>query len=313
MRSVPAAALLAAILSTCAAADWSGAWETTYGMLFLSQDGDRVTGHYDISGYSSVEGTVTDDGRLVFTYREPAASGEGWFEMGPDSMSFAGEWSEDGSGTWYDWEGFRAGAGVAPSRWLVILEAEWQTNLSEREYSFGEMLDSWFARVEGVTVRHRFIHDEEDLERFLMESAGLTGEVYLLLASHGTGDGLELPGGTVDAGELIHALEPVRNLALLHFSSCEIMAGETPGEVLASRDDWPEGFVVSGYTRSVDWGASAVLEVFYLNQMLENGFPPEDAARSVEDCITFAGTDDTQWMEGAGFTWMAPGRVIRIR
>lgn len=287
--------------------DFSGTWETTYGTLVLFQEGEEVTGYYTLGGYSTVEGAVGPDGRLSFTYREPSASGEGWFDLLDGGMRLDGEWRPDGGGIWYGWEGVRAGSGTAPSLWLVVLEAEWQASLLEEEYSFGEMLEAWFARVPGVEVRHRFVHDPDDLAAFCLESSGLPGDLYLVIASHGTSSGIELASGTVSADEFVRALEPCRNLAMVHFSCCGIMAGRLPQAVLSSRDDWPEGFVVSGYTRSVDWAASGMIEIFYLNQILENGLPPSEAAASVLEDIDFSGTSSTATMEGAGFAWEGPG------
>jgi len=284
--------------------DFSGTWETTYGTLFLQQKNSHVTGYYTYDGYSTVEGDVEADGRLLFTYSEPSASGEGWFELSGDSMSITGLWRPEGAEQWAVWEGYRAGTGAAPSNWLVILESEWQTSLSEEEYSFGEMLNAWFARIPGVRVRHRFVHDVDDLASFCLESSGLPGKVYLVIASHGSASGVELASGTVSSKEFIDAIEPCRNIEMIHFSCCDIMSGRMPETIIASRTDWPDDFIVSGYTRSVDWGASGVLEIFYFNQMLENGYSPSDAARSVIDDMEFAGESSTRWVDAAGFTWI---------
>ena len=293
-------------------ADFSGTWETTYGTLFLQQDNSDVTGYYDMGGYCSVEGTVNSSGRLVFIYVEPNAAGEGWFELTDDAMAFTGEWRPDGGGEWFGWEGFRAGAGMAPSNWLVVLEAEWQESMTEGEYSFGEMLDAWFARVPGVSVRHRFVHDAQDVASFCLECSALPGNLYLVIASHGSSSGVSLPGGTLTPEQLIQALVPCTNISMLHFSCCEVMAGATPSRVLASRQSWPEGFVVSGYSNSVDWAASGILEIFYFNQILEMGLPPSEAAQSVMDEIGFAGDQPTEWMDAAGFEWLEPGATPSV-
>lgn len=294
----------AATLEAAEIQDFSGTWETTYGTLFLQQENSSVSGYYTYDGYSTVEGEVGADGKLVFTYSEPSASGEGWFELSGDTTSFSGMWRPDGGGQWYEWEGYRAGAGIAPSNWLVILESEWQSSLSEQEYSFGEMLEAWFARVSGVNVRHRFIHDADDLAAFCLESSALPGDIYLVIASHGSSSGIELASGTVSSREFIDALRPCSNLAMIHFSCCEIMSGRMPEAIISSRSGWSEGFVVSGYSRSVDWGASGLIEIFYFNQMLESGLSPSDAANSVIDDIDFAGQSSTKWMDAAGFSWI---------
>jgi hypothetical protein len=270
----------------------------------LYQDGSEVNGFYTLGGYSTVQGTVDADGKLEFTYTEPSASGEGWFQLSNEGSSFSGMWRPDGTSIWYQWEGSRAGTGMEESNWLVILESEWQTSLSEDEYSFGDMLAAWFARIPGVTVRHRYVHDGNDLANFCLEAAGLPGKVYLVIASHGSTSGVELASGTVSTQDFLRAIRPCRNLAMIHFSCCQIMAGPLPRAIMDSRDDWPEDFIVSGYTRSVDWGASGMIEIYYLDQILENGLAPRDAAQSVLQDIDFAGEQDTRWMEAAGFTWL---------
>lgn len=35
-------------------------------------------------------------GRFTFTYREPDADGEGWFELAPDGKTFESKWHETG-------------------------------------------------------------------------------------------------------------------------------------------------------------------------------------------------------------------------
>lgn len=312
MTALPASALL--VLAALAAGggpgrgvpDFSGTWETTYGTLVLKQDGSSVSGFYLMGGLCTVEGSVESSGRLVFTYEEPSASGEGWFELSSDGASFSGQWRERGSSVWSGWEGYRSGTGESGSRWLVILEVEWQDGLDEREYSFGDMLEAWFARVDGVTVRHRFVHDMDDLELFCAQAAMLPGEVFLLFSSHATEEGISLPEGTAGAREIVEAIEPCGNLAMIHFSSCLVMNGSIPERILSSRRNWPEGFVVSGYTASVDWAGSALLEFLYLNLILESGLSPAEAAEAVLETLDYAGNSPGSCMDAAGFTWLTP-------
>lgn len=286
--------------------DFSGTWETTYGTLVLNQEGSSVSGFYLMGGMCTVAGTVDSSGRLAFTYQEPSASGEGWFELAPDGSSFSGQWRARGSSVWSDWDGYRSGSEGSASRWLVILETEWQDGLDEREYSFGDMLEAWFSRVDGVTVRHRFVHDTDDLELFCAQAAMLPGEVFLLFSSHATEEGIALPGGTAGARDIVEAIEPCRNLAMIHFSSCLVMGGSIPRQIISSRRSWPEGFVVSGYTTSVDWAGSALLEFLYLNLILESGLTPARAAEAVLETLDYAGSSPGSCMDAAGFTWIAP-------
>lgn len=76
--------ILVALLAT---ADFSGSWDTTYGRMVLTQNGTEVTGYYSYGGISTIEGTVEPSGRLVFTYTEADAHGEGWFELADGRIS----------------------------------------------------------------------------------------------------------------------------------------------------------------------------------------------------------------------------------
>jgi hypothetical protein len=87
--------------------DFSGAWDSTYGLLEIDQNGANVTGHYSYGGGSTIDGTVSGP-RLTFHYREPTASGDGWFELGADGQSLAGQWHETGSSEWYPWTATRS-------------------------------------------------------------------------------------------------------------------------------------------------------------------------------------------------------------
>ena len=75
-----------------------------------------------------------------------------------------------------------------------------------------------------------------------------------------------------------------------------------PDEIIASKN-WNEDFIVSGYTESVDWGASGIIEMFYFNQIFDAGYTPAEAAQSVIEDIVFA-TTGTNWNDGAGFMWI---------
>lgn len=50
---------------------------------------------------------------------------------------------------------------------------------------------------------------------------------------------------------------------------------------------------LSGYQVSVDWGASAVFEILYLDLILGRGLSPQQAARIAIDELNFAGDSPT--------------------
>lgn len=290
------------LLSVLSIANFSGTWETTYGDMVLEQDGSAVSGWYSYGTMSTIEGTVASDGKLNFTYDEGDVTGNGWFLLTGDN-SFSGQWRPDGTTQYSDWDGARVTG--EPGTWLLILEYEWQESLSENEYSFGEMLDSWLSRLPDVQIRHRFVHNLSDVAHYAREASVLSGDVYLVIASHGTTEGIQLDT-TISPKSFAEAISVIGNLKLVHFSCCEIMAGRTDEAIMSVRSNWNEDFAVSGYTTSVDWGGSAIIEFYYLNQILENGLTPLEASRALLRDIEFAGATSTPYMDAAGFEIRTP-------
>jgi hypothetical protein len=101
--------------------EFDGIWETSFGLLKLVQEPERVFGYYEGQGPSTIEGRI-ENTRLTFRYHERRAQGEGYFERAPDAASFRGEWRADGVPQWAPWQGRRllAASGVC---WLVVIEA----------------------------------------------------------------------------------------------------------------------------------------------------------------------------------------------
>ena len=97
------------------------------------------------------------------------------------------------------------------------------------------------------------------------------------------------------------------NVRLLHFSACLIM--KDPGVV----ERWQAfsrraGIPVSGYSTSVDWAASAIIEFTYLEMILSRGLTPQQAAEQIGKLLPFAG--DVAIADGAfapaGFRIVVP-------
>ncbi len=184
--------------------DWTGEsgfdgiWNSTFGPLKLSEDDDgSIKGFYELGGPSSIEGTVSA-GTMEFGYREPNASGKGSFTLADDTLSFAGTWRQDGTLLSQPWEGRRM-LPMPGVSWLVVLEAHWQRYLNEREYSFGAMLDEFFARLPNVNVSHRFFTDGEGLHQWCRSLMYLPEPVHLVVASHATEEGLAVLGKIIDS------------------------------------------------------------------------------------------------------------------
>jgi hypothetical protein len=272
--------------------EFDGLWESTFGRLRLIQDVDHVRGRY---GAAAIEGSL-EGGRLSFSYSEVGGNGSGWFELDDDVAGFHGEWQTNDESARGEWSARR----VLPapgSRWLVVLEAQWQHSLADSEYSFGAMLSAFFAPVASVWVRHRYFQDEAGLLHWCRELQSLAEPVVLVIASHGVAEGVRVQGTTVDTQRIVEELRPVDNLELVHFSCC--LVGKDERRALVESQ-----FPASGYATSVNWAQSAMIEFIYLDLILRRGLSPERAADRLVRLVRFAGEDaddaDSPY-PGAGF------------
>jgi hypothetical protein len=265
---------------------FEGLWNSSFGPLRLIHEMDRVHGSYEGLGKSTIEGHL-EGGRLVFRYQEPRAQGEGSFELAPDGHAFQGQWRQDGAPSWSPWLGQRVFA-VPGLVWLVVLEAYWQRGLGEKEYAFGSMLREFFARVPQVEVRQRFFNNEAGLAKWCRELLYLAEPVALVLASHGAAEGLTAQGEIIGPGPLVEALRDADNIQVLHFSSC-LMMDQGPAGDFARLLLQELPFPISGYSTSVDWAASALIEFTYLDMILARSLQPQAAADQVVRLLAFAG------------------------
>jgi hypothetical protein len=135
--------------------------------------------------------------------------------------------------------------------------------------------------------------------------------VVALVSTHATSAGLTVCGEFVAADVIIDGVRHADNLQLLHFSSC-LMMSEGPARQVVDGLRSLGRFPVSGYTTSVDWGASAILEFTYLDLILARGLSPEAAAQAVLGQLNFAGdgeakdADTASPYAPAGFRFMPP-------
>lgn len=265
---------------------FAGLWESNFARFRFVRNGEAVEGIYTGLGKSTITGKVKD-GRFEFRYKEPNDKGEGWFELVEEGAALKGKLRRDGTTQWRDLSATRIGArpGVI---YLVVMEARWETNLAEQEYAFGDMLKTYFERIPNVQVRRRALNDAGDLGRWGHELALLAEPVVLSLSSHGSLQGLEVGGETVKPEMIAEGLRYASNLQLVHFSSCLMMKNQLAERVvkeLGRRATFP----ISGYTTTVDWGASAALEFMYFDLLLARRMSPAKAAQQIKILFPTAG------------------------
>jgi hypothetical protein len=186
-----------------------------------------------------------------------------------------------------------------------VLEANWEESLATPEYSFGQMLRTFFTRLPNVQVRHRFIHNAADFRRWASEAAYFAEPVVLYISSHGTPHGAIFGPDTVGADALIAGLQHIDNLRLLHFGSCQVMAGDIPEKIAAARPP-DRRFPISGFARPADWAGSAIVDFTYLELVLGRNLDPREAAAHTKRLIKFADDTEKSPIAGSGFTIYAP-------
>jgi hypothetical protein len=291
--------------------EWNGIWDTVFGRMRLTQEDDRVHGFYDGASSGRVEGRV-DGKRLILNYIEPASRGEAWFELDQSLNVFRGGWRPQGTEAWRDWSGQR----IRPQpnlTWLMVIEAHWQRSLGDTEYSYGEMLRTFFARVPTVAVRQRYFNDGPSLERWCRELTYVPEPAIVLISSHGTQAGVGVHNHIIDPKRIVDCLREAGNIQLLHFATCLCLKEDYPNE-FASRIGAPPPFPISGYSTSVDWGGSAILEFNYLDLMLSKHMTPEHAAQTMLKNIAWAGdkapADSPYGAAGFRFFKPAASRVL---
>jgi hypothetical protein len=275
---------------------FTGLWQTAFGKMRLHQDGNKVEGIYEFAGRSTITGTI-DSRTLKFRYDQPdGEKGSGTFNLAADGLSFTGTWQggkdkqpavsgveRTGGGAW---EGRRI-LPQAGKQWLIILEAPWEQGLNENEYSFGQMLRTYFARVPTVTVRHRILNTEADFRRWTRDVPYLAEPVVLYISSHGTEGGITVGGKTIGAKTIAECVQDADNLMLLHFGSCLVCAGDVPKEIrktLGTRATYP----ISGFTKMVDWAGSALCDFTYLELIFSRHMSPADAVKQTHKMLSFA-------------------------
>ncbi len=111
---------------------WSGTFKTTWGVMKLTQDGNKVVGTY-VYGSGKITGTVSGNtltGRwsIAPSYKAPTDAGDLQLTVSADGKTLTGKWRNGSTGEWNtNWTGTR----VSP-----VVSLKWDGNWSS---SWGDM------------------------------------------------------------------------------------------------------------------------------------------------------------------------------
>lgn len=106
MKKLSAIFLFCFLSSSMPASDlnFTGIWNTNWGVLEIIQEGNAVTGNYGGNNPGTIKGTANGK-RLDYQWiGENGESGFGYFELAEDGNSISGEWGagndNSGGGIW---------------------------------------------------------------------------------------------------------------------------------------------------------------------------------------------------------------------
>lgn len=185
-------------------AEFAGKWQTTFGPMELKQLGQHVRGSYLWMGSEcAIEGRIAQ-GRLNFTYEEPAVRGEGWFTLTRRGKAFTGQFHPEGTDRWAPWEGER-----------ISFDGLWNSTFGPlRLIEDGAHVVGFYEEGGGSHLEGRL---EENRLTFNYQEPRVKGEGHFELAEDGLSfGGLWHPDGAASwapwRGERIR---PQRNLVWL--------------------------------------------------------------------------------------------------
>src|SRR5262249_51763033 len=131
--------------------------------------------------------------------------------------------------------------------------------------------------------------------------------VVLVLATHAQPDGITVDGQTIGIPALLDSLRHAGSLRHVHFSACLLM--KDPGVVKVLGEFATQTRMsMSGYTTSVNWAQTAIIEFTSLEILLARDMTRAGAADQLRLILPFAGhapvTDSA--FPPAGFTMVLP-------
>src|SRR5688572_6374624 len=110
MTRIALASLLALMTSNVAADQTlriAGTWDSSYGEVTLTQQGNRIKGVYPCCGGGTLEGRIIENRVVKFHWIEPHGAGEGEGIWRIKAGKLEGSWgrgqSETDGGTWNLW------------------------------------------------------------------------------------------------------------------------------------------------------------------------------------------------------------------
>jgi hypothetical protein len=117
---------------------WAGAWDTAYGKMTLTVNGNQVTGNYEHSN-GRITGTISGNSLSAWraeqpTYQPPDEAGLMELTLSADGQSFTGRWKYGSSGgSWTDnWNGKRTATAKVPGSscdWTGTWSFDWANDL----------------------------------------------------------------------------------------------------------------------------------------------------------------------------------------
>ena len=164
---------------------------------------------------------------------------------------------------------------------VFCLEGDWDArNLADRKSVLPvlELLDS----LRKIRFIRRDVGTVEEFEHYIKKwTQRLYGHYWMLyLCFHGNRGSIQVGGRPYSLDRLASLLSVAEPGGVVHFGSCETL--RVPGKSLDAFAKAAKLHSVSGYTKSVDWAESAVLDAALLDAVANHQTRVRDAYKVVD-------------------------------
>ncbi|MEM7454374.1 MAG: hypothetical protein AAF456_08455 [Planctomycetota bacterium] len=157
--------------------DFSGHWDTNYGLLILQQDGESISGSYESDGTIGTVQGILEGNIAMLAFRDNVQSGEAKFELNDNGRRLSGAWRPEGNFSWQPWNGRRT---AAPN-----FSGLWDTSYGKmRLVQNGDEVEGFynFRGIDASVIGQ--VRDERLIFRYA-EPSGEEGAALFELSSNG--------------------------------------------------------------------------------------------------------------------------------
>jgi Family of unknown function (DUF6642) len=154
---------------------------------------------------------------------------------------------------------------------IFAIEGEWENKL-DNNLTIKSAL-TMLQEVSGIEYIFRKVNTVDSLLAYLQQSEAASYKKYsfILIASHGSSKDIELSRDQIiSLKELAKKCSGIFNNKVVHFSSCGVLQNK---KSIHEFKEFTGARMVSGYSKSVDFLQSSLLDIALINSFYGNNSP----------------------------------------